>query len=241
MQQPLHSHPPFTPRGLLLSHPAVRWIVAGTALALALAAAIDGASLLLTWDEPIQRWVEARRTPGWDGLFRGFSRMGSNLVVFAGFAVLVIAAARRCRTLAIALAIAVLARPVFEFFLKGAVGRDRPNLSRLVDGTGASFPSGHVLAAVTLWGLLPPLVALITNRRWVWWATTAVSGVLIVGNSASRVYLGVHWFSDIIGGLLIGWLYLTVIETIYTHHHRGRSCDGETLPTEVTVSADSLS
>lgn len=227
MDKPLHLNPPLTPRGVLIKHPALIWFVAGAAIALALAAAIDHSSLLLTWDEPIQRWVEARRTPTWTTVFRSFSRMGSNLIIFSTFAVLVATAARRCRALAISLAIAVLARPVFEFFLKGAVGRDRPDLGRLVEGTGSSFPSGHVLAAVTLWGLLPPLVALVTDRRVIWWITAALSGTLIVGISASRIYLGVHWFSDVVGGLLIGWLYVSVIETIYAHHHRDRDCSGQ--------------
>ncbi len=235
MQRPLHLEPPLTPRGVLLQHPALIWVVAGAALALAIAARVDHGSLLLTWDEPIQRWVEARRTPGLETTFRSFSRLGSNIVIFPSFAVIVLATARRCRALAFALTVAVLARPVFEFFLKLAVGRDRPNLDRLVDGTGFSFPSGHVLAAVTLWGLLPPLVALITNKRWVWWLTTALSAVLIIGISASRMYLGVHWFSDVVGGLGIGWLYLTVIESLYSHHHRGRGCDGE--PTDVAAPA----
>ncbi len=211
---------------MLLQHPALIWVVAGTALALALTARIDHGSLLLTWDEPIQQWVEARRTPALETTFRSFSRLGSNIVIFPSFAVIVLVTARRCRALALALTVAVLVRPAFEFVLKLLVGRDRPDFDRLIDGTGHSFPSGHVLAAVTLWGLLPPLVALATNRRWIWWLATAASGILIIGISASRIYLGVHWFSDIIQGFVLGWLYLTVIETVFVHHHRGRSCSG---------------
>ncbi len=240
VKRPLHLDPPLTPRGVLLQHPALIWVVAGTALTLALAARIDHGSLLLTWDEPIQRWVESRRTSGLESTFRSFSRLGSNIVIFPAFAVIVLATARRCRALALALTVAVLARPVFEFVLKLLVGRDRPDLERLVDGTGYSFPSGHVLAAVTLWGLLPPLVALTTNRRWIWWLTTATSGLLIAGISASRIYLGVHWFSDVIGGLLIGWLYLTVIESIYSHHHHGRGCRGKPADGTLRVAAPTL-
>lgn len=230
MARSLHVDPPFTPRGILFRHPALIWTVIGLSLVLALAAAFDHGSVLLTWDEPIQRWVESRRTPRLTTVFLRFSRMGSNVVVFGAFAVIVAAAARRCRALALALAVAVLARPLFEFTVKELVGRERPNLTRLVDGTGPSHPSGHVLASVTLWGLLPPLVALMTDRRWIWWLTTAISAVLIAGISASRIYLGVHWFSDIVQGLLLGWLYLTVIETLYVRHHHGRGCTGAAVP-----------
>lgn len=220
----LHLDPPSSPRGLLLRHPAIVWSVAGVSMLLAVAAAVDGGSLLLVWDEPIQRWVESRRTDDLETVFRSFSRMGSNIVVFSSFAVILAVVARRCRVLALALAAAVLARPLLEFVIKDVIARDRPDISRLVVGTGFSHPSGHVLAAVTLWGLLPAVVGLLTDRRWIWWVTSAVSAVLIAGIAASRVYLGVHWFSDIVQGLLLGWLFLTLVETRYVHLHRTRGC-----------------
>jgi membrane-associated phospholipid phosphatase len=218
----------------MFGHPATIWIVVGTSVVLAVAAAIDGGSVLLVWDEPIQRWIEGRRSAGLETTFRSFSRMGSNIVVFAVFAVLVAFAARRCRALAIALAVAVLARPLFEFVVKELVDRNRPDLGRLVPGTGPSHPSGHVLAAVTLWGLLPPLVALRTDKRWIWWSTAIASAVLIAGISASRMYLGVHWFSDIVQGFLLGWLYLVLIETLYIRQHEGRRCDGSVVSEETS-------
>ena len=235
MASSLHLDPPLSPRGVLLRHPATIWIVIATSLLLASAAAFDQGSVLLIWDEPIQRWIESHRTSGLETTFRSFSRMGSNIVVFGAFAVIVALMARRCRALALALAVAVLARPLFEFAVKELVDRDRPDFARLVDGTGPSHPSGHVLAAVTLWGLLPPLVALRTDRRWIWWGTAVLSAVLIAGISASRMYLGVHWFSDIVQGLLLGWLYLALIETLYERRHDGRRCDGSALADGATI------
>lgn len=227
----LHRDPPFTPHGVLFTHPASIWVVVALSITLAVLAAVDGGSVLLIWDEPIQEWVENSRTDTWEVVFRRFSRLGSNIVVFGAFAVILIWIARRCRTLALSLAIAVLVRPGFEFVIKALVDRDRPDLERLVPGNGPSHPSGHVLAAVTLWGLLPPLVAAITDRRWIWWATTALSAVLITGISLSRIYLGVHWFSDIVQGLLLGWLYLTVIELVFVYHHHERHCTDGPIPT----------
>ncbi|WP_395156022.1 hypothetical protein [Ilumatobacter sp.] len=52
--------------------------------------AFDHGSILLTWDEPMQRWIESRRTDSLETLCRRFSRMGSNVVVFAAFGVLVV-------------------------------------------------------------------------------------------------------------------------------------------------------
>jgi undecaprenyl-diphosphatase len=220
----LHLEPPLTPRGVLLRHRPDVVTIAALAIALAVLGAVNGGSVLLVVDEPIQRWVEAHRTPGWERVVLIFSRLGSNLFVFSAFAVLVVWAYRRCRTLALTLSAAVLVRPVLEFLVKELIGRDRPDFDRLVTGSGPSMPSGHVLAAVALWGLLPPLVAAFTHSRALWWATVVAATIVVTGVAASRVYLGVHWFTDLVEGFLLGSLYLVTLEVLFAHHHRHRSC-----------------
>ena len=130
----------------------------------------------------------------------------------------------RCQAVAIAVAAATVARPLLEFTLKEVVNRDRPDLSRMVDGTGFSFPSGHVMAAVALWGLLPVVVGLYTRRRALWWASVAVAGTIIVLVAASRVYLGVHWFSDAVAGLLLGSFFLLGVEAVLRYAHGRHGC-----------------
>lgn len=219
-----HHHPPATPAGVLFRHPAVALAVAGASVSLAVLASLDP-SPLLTVDEPVQRWVEARRSPWLGEVFRVFSRLGSNILVFSVVGALLLLLARRCRTIALALAVSVLARPPLEYVIKELVDRPRPDLERLIEGTGPSHPTGHVLAAVALWGLLPPIVAALTHRR-VWWWVGAIAGlVLVVAIGASRVYLGVHWLTDVVQSLLLGSLYLVAIEAIFIwHHHRYPAC-----------------
>lgn len=220
----LHLDPPLTPRAVLFHHPAIIWAVAGMSTVVAILATVDGGSALLTVDEPVQRWVEAHRSGGWNQAALVVSRLGSNLVVFSIFAAVVAWTVRRCPTLALTLTAAVLLRPPAEFLLKELIDRARPDFLRLVDGTGPSHPSGHVLAAVALWGLLPPLVSSLSRSRVLWWASVATAGVLIGGIAASRVYLGVHWLTDIVQGALLGCLYLAGIELLFAHHHRQRQC-----------------
>jgi hypothetical protein len=94
----------------------------------------------------------------------------------------------------------------------------------MVNGTGPSFPSGHVMAAVALWGLLPLVVALYTKRKAVWWASVYIAGGLIAGITASRVYLGVHWFSDVTAGLVVGTFFLLGVETVFRRMHVRYPC-----------------
>ena len=80
------------------------------------------------------------------------------------------------------------------------------------------------MAAIAIWGLLPPVVALVSGRHRAWWWSVAVSATVIVAVAFSRVYLGVHWFTDVVGALLLGALYLLAVERLLEWHHRRRPC-----------------
>jgi undecaprenyl-diphosphatase len=199
-------------------------VVFGVFLTLAVAAAMAGSQVLLTWDEPIARWVEAHRTALLDDVFHTFSRLGSTIPVLVVATAVGIAAWRRCRAVGVALIVATFSKPLVETVLKVAVDRDRPNFQRLVEGNGPSFPSGHVMAAMALWGMLPLVVSLYTRRRDVWWGSVAVAATIIGGIAASRIYLGVHWYSDVVGGLLAGAIFLVGVQAVYDHQHRAHGC-----------------
>ena len=160
----LHCSPPLTPAGVFAHRQRLLAVLAVGLFALAAAAWVSNGALLLLWDEPMQRFVEDARTSWATVVVRRISFLGSTAVVLALGAVLAAAAWRRCRAVAVAVIIATLCRPLLEFTVKALVDRDRPDLERLVPGNGPSFPSGHVMASVALWGLVPLVVALYTRR-----------------------------------------------------------------------------
>jgi undecaprenyl-diphosphatase len=190
---------------------------------LALSAGLRHGALALQWDLPIQRFVEEQRGSNGDTFFRAVSRLGSTVVVIGLTTTLTIATWWRCRAVSLVILAAALARPALEYVLKAGFGRDRPDLVRLVGAHGPSFPSGHVLAAIALYGLLPLVVGLYTRRRGLWWASFAVAVLLIGLIAASRVYLGVHWFSDVTASLLLGSFFLLGVEAFYRRLHDGAS------------------
>ena len=221
----LHGHPPLTPAAVLLRFPAVVQILGVAFVILAALAIWNDGSVLLTWDEPIRRWAMSLRGDDTNTFVRSVSGLGGLKVVVAGLILLLYAVYRRCHALGIVVFAAVLARPPLEFLLKELVGRDRPEVvERLVPGVGPSFPSGHVMAAIALWGLVPPVVALVTHRRWLWWTATIFSGVVVLGVGFSRIYLGVHYFSDVVGALILGSLYLLAVEWLLEWHHDRKGC-----------------
>ena len=220
----LHREPPATPWAFFAARRYLLVVVGGLFVALAASAATENGWLLLRWDRPIQQFVEDHRTAFLTTMFLFISRFGSTMVVLGLGALFTVLCWQRCRAVSYAIIVATLTRPLLEATVKEIVGRDRPAYDRLVDGTGHSFPSGHVMAAVALWGLLPVIVGLFTKSRVLWWTSVAVSGVMIVGIAASRVYLGVHWFSDVVAGLLVGTFFLLAVEQVLAHAHRTNHC-----------------
>lgn len=90
------------------------------------------------------------------------------------------------------------------------VHSDGPSLTDLIEGSGGgnSFPSGHVVRTVVAYGLLAFVVRRLTTSPIVRAAAIPVAVVVMVVVSIDRLYLDVHWESDVVGGLLLGAIWL---------------------------------
>lgn len=93
-------------------------------------------------------------------------------------------------------------------FLKLLIARPRPEIASLIREDSFAFPSGHALIAVVFYGFLLFCVIQITKRRWIKNVFKIVVPLLILAIGFSRVYLGVHWTTDVIGGWMIGGVIL---------------------------------
>jgi len=84
---------------------------------------------------------------------------------------------------------------------------DRPRPSVVVWGTNAvssSFPSGHAMSATIVYSTVAYLAARLTKRRWARWLVMSLAAITVILISTSRLYLGVHYPSDVLAGAVIG-------------------------------------
>lgn len=92
-------------------------------------------------------------------------------------------------------------------FLKATVGRPRPEWPDPVDSAHFSaFPSGHAMTVTVVGGLLLWLLHRQEPGRVMWRTAVVVAVVSVVGVGVTRVWLGVHWPTDVVGGWLLGAL-----------------------------------
>jgi membrane-associated phospholipid phosphatase len=110
---------------------------------------------------------------------------------------------------------------VLNFVIKLIVARPRPSAS-LVEiiqaSSGNSFPSGHVMSYVAFWGLLFSLgIILFKGKHWWRTALLIISGLFVVLVGPSRIYLGAHWASDVLGAYFIGFIWLAMSLWLYLY------------------------
>lgn len=163
-------------------------------------------------DPVVHAWVVAHRIPWLTTGMELVTWLGSSVVlvpVLLAATVFAVCARRNVRA-AIGLWAAYLGAVGLYELAKVLVARPRPPaVEDLVHATGASFPSGHTTQALAAWGMFAFLVLRARPQHSRWALTGATLLVLLVG--ASRIYLGAHWLTDVLGGFALGGAWLAIL------------------------------
>lgn len=104
--------------------------------------------------------------------------------------------------------------------LKYIVQRNRPEGYRLIDESGYSFPSGHSMVSTAFYGFLIYLVIKKIKNKYLKDCLVILLGILIILIGFSRVYLGVHYASDVIAGFFISIAYLILFVTMISSNKK---------------------
>lgn len=108
--------------------------------------------------------------------------------------------------------------------LKGLFQRTRPDAARLVEVTGYSFPSGHAMVSFALYGMLAYLIWINLTSGCLRTVSTLAFALLVVAIGISRIYLGVHYPSDVLAGFAAGgfWLVGCILGLQTIRYYKGK-------------------
>lgn len=185
-----------------------RIAMSATALALLAMAAAWAHPLLLSIDGPLSQTI---RGEGLVSTFRAVTALGGTAFVVGAALFLAGWVWARCRSTAIVFLGTILAGAVLNVILKVIINRPRP-LGALTGTALASFPSGHTIMVTLLMGMLPIAVYVVTSRRWARRAAVGLAMAVIAAVGFSRIYLGAHWPTDVIGGVVVGVMLVALAE-----------------------------
>ena len=99
--------------------------------------------------------------------------------------------------------------------LKHIIQRERPNINRLIPEKGYSFPSGHSMMSMAFYGMLIFLIFKYVKNTALKWTLIVILTILLSTIGITRIYLGVHYPSDVIGGFVVSLTYLFILTEIY--------------------------
>jgi membrane-associated phospholipid phosphatase len=187
----------------LLAFAAITW-VAGIALSVGVVAADGPARGDVRLTRAVQAW------PDWlEPAARVLrSVTGTEIILIAGFAFAAVLFIARMRAAALALALGMILLPIAQGGTKQLVDRERPDPAVVEvrdDWTSPSYPSGHVMSGTLFYAYLA--LSRAAQRRLDPWMKDIVrlgAVAIIAGNAVANVYMGVHWPTDVLGGLLFG-------------------------------------
>lgn len=108
----------------------------------------------------------------------------------------------------------VIIATVLNLLLKNIIQRPRPDDFRLISETGYSFPSGHSMVSMAFYGFLIYLCIKYLKNKKIKIILTTFLSILIIAIGISRIYLGVHYTSDVIAGFMISICYLIIYTSL---------------------------
>jgi membrane-associated phospholipid phosphatase len=190
---------------------AATWIFAGLAADVA-----NGDPLTLT-DARFSNWLQAQATPSLTRVMLLITHLHSTLgVTVMTLATSILLWRRRLRHWVFTLLATIYGGMLLNFWLKAVFQRARPHFDGpILILSSYSFPSGHTMMATVFYGTLSAIV-IARVRDWKWRVLAIIVAVLLLALVGfSRIYLGVHYLSDVVGAIAEGvaWLALCLTAT----------------------------
>lgn len=206
---------PATETGLMLSV-AVGVVVLGAVAVGVLLAMIRSHRGLASYDVRISTYAAQHATAASTSVLKRINTLGGTGVAVLGSVIVGAVEYRRRRSAHVLgfLALVVAGQFAVANIIKYLVDRTRPAIDPLSGFSSSSFPSGHATAAAA--GFVAFAMVLGSGRsRAVRAGLTGAAAAIGVAVALTRVFLGVHWLTDVIGGLCVGWGWFSLCSIVY--------------------------
>lgn len=189
-----------------------KWLLFGSCICMFLLFAHQiGSKDPLWFDEYIYQALTTIMNERVTNVFKLLTRFGNlEAFVIIGLITFYLVHSRRNRLLIVANLGIVFGCNVL---LKMVFSRPRPLDIALIKESGFSFPSGHAMVSVTFYGFLIYLIFQSQQPKWRKIGASIVLGCIIIGVGISRIYLGVHYASDVIAGASLSLAYVILLTT----------------------------
>ncbi|MBY7142081.1 phosphatase PAP2 family protein [Virgibacillus sp. NKC19-3] len=167
----------------------------------------------LTWIERIQSFISEGRT----SLIMRITELGNvRLIIVLTILLVIVLFFKRKYAEGLWLGGTILfCAAIATKILKVTFDRDRPDILQLISKTNESFPSGHATATTIFYGLIGLVIVLATSALWKKCIVSFITLAWIIFILVSRVYLGVHFPTDVIGGFLFGMASIFISIAVY--------------------------
>ena len=172
---------------------------------------------LTAFDDAVSDTIQSYRNPSLTGVFEFITHLGDRFAYL--IAALIVAAffyfkygrwKFTLQTIGV-----LLLSSLSNVVLKKVINRERPTFEHLVAVSTLSYPSGHSMSAMAFYGFLIYLSFRLSGSWWVKAASVVVLGLLILLIGISRIYLGVHYPSDVIAGFMGGLIWVAFCAVIF--------------------------
>ncbi len=163
---------------------------------------------ILKIDDAIYDFIMSGRSSFLDRYFTFITHFGDTLSIILVVAVFLLLTRNQDGLL---LTISAVSSALVNTLVKHLFVRARPSHLRLIKQGGYSFPSGHAMISICVYGFLLYLVFLRVENKYVKYTLMTILAILIISIGISRIYVGVHYPSDVIGGYFLGGILIALI------------------------------
>lgn len=160
--------------------------------------------------------VEHLRRDWITAIMKFITNFGDEIAIIV-FTIVAIIVARN-KKVKIAIAVNVVLIALLNNIIKLIIKRPRPEGFNIITESGFSFPSGHSMVSAAFYGFLIYLIYKNIKNKYLKWSLISVLSIAVILIGTSRVYLGVHYTSDVIAGFLISISYLMIFTYIFSTH-----------------------